>query len=141
MKQIIPAARSFVIGAVVVGVLTLGPAGMAGAAISTATVPATAPGVAPSGSPTSSPARRARRFNCNRAPKALTRIQKMEANIAAGLPNLVAAEAKAVKAGHTHRADHLKRRMARLESAAYKNRLDKMAANVKARCKGAAAAV
>jgi len=69
----------------------------------------------------------------------------MEANIAAGLPNLVAAEAKAVKAGHAHRADHLKRRIARLESAAYKKRLDKMAAKAKAKakagCKVAAAAV
>jgi hypothetical protein len=108
-----------VTGAVALGVLTLGMGGVAGAA-TTATPKA------------------GRHFNCANATKALTRIQKTEADIAAGLPKLHAAEAKAVRAGNTKRADRLNKRIARFESPKLKARLAKRAATIEARCQVAA---
>jgi hypothetical protein len=127
MKQIIPAARLLVAGAVAIGALSLGSAGLAGAA-----TPATASTAA-----VNTPARQ---FNCGRANKGLAHIQKLESKIAAGLPELVAAEAKAAKAGHTHRAEHLKKKIARLERTSFKHRLDKVSAKIQAKCKAAAPA-
>jgi hypothetical protein len=127
MKQIIPAARLLVAGAVAVGVLSLGSAGVAGAA-----TPATT-----STAPVSTAARQ---NNCARANKGLAHIQKRELNIAAELPQLVAAQEKAAKAGHNHRAEHLKKKIARLERASFKHRLDRVSAKIQAKCKGAAPA-
>ncbi len=116
MKQVLSAARIVVVGAVAVGALSLGTAGVAGAASPTATSKA------------------AKHFDCAKASKVLDRIAKGEAEINAGLPKLAAAEAKAQKAGKTKRADHLKKRIARLESARYKARLDKRASAIEAKC-------
>jgi hypothetical protein len=118
MKQPMLATRKVVTGVVALGVLTLGMGGVAGAANAT---PKTG-----------------RHFNCANATKALTRIQKTEADIAAGLPKLHAAEAKAAKAGNTKRADRLTKRIARFESTKFKARLAKRAANIEAKCQVAA---
>jgi hypothetical protein len=101
-----------------VGALSLGTAGVAGAAAPTAS---SAPAVA-------------RKFNCANADKALTRITKAESRIAAGLPKLTAAEAKATAAGKTRRADRLERRIKRLEGTTYTDRLHKVAAAIEAKC-------
>ena len=126
MKQVIPTAKKMIVGVVAVGALSLGAAGMAGAA-----TPAT------SGSSTPAATRLAK-FNCDNATKVLDRIQKGEASIAAGLPKLTAAQSKAAAAGNTKRADRLQRRITRLESAAFKTRLDKAAAAIEAKCNVAA---
>ena len=119
MKQPMLATRKVVTGVVALGVLTLGMGGVAGAA--TTTTP-----------------KAARHFNCANATKALTRIQKAEADITAGLPKLHAAEAKAAKAGNTKRADRLNKRIARFESTKFKARLAKRAATIEAKCQVAA---
>jgi hypothetical protein len=120
MKQPMLAARKVVTGVVALGVLTLGMGGMAGAASATTTPKA------------------GRHFNCANATKALTRIQKAEADIAAGLPKLHAKEAKAATAGNTKRADRLNKRIARMESTKFKARLAKRAATIEAKCQVAA---
>jgi len=112
---LIPAGRSLLVGAVAVGVLSLGTAGIAGAA-----------------SPASTPT--LHKFNCAKATKVLTRIEKAESHIAAGLPKLTAAEAKATAAGHTRRADRIKTRIDRLENPKLKDRLAKRAAAIEATC-------
>jgi hypothetical protein len=120
MKQPMLATRKAVTGVVALGVLTLGMGGVAGAASATAAPKA------------------GRHFNCANATKALDRIQKTEADIAAGLPKLHAAEAKAAKAGNTKRADRLNKRIARFESTKFKARLAKRAAHIEAKCQVAA---
>jgi hypothetical protein len=112
---VIPIAKKMVIGAVAVGALSLGTAGLAGAA----TVPAT---------------KAISDFNCANATKVLTRIDKGEARIAAGLPKLTAAQAKASKAGHTRVADRLAKRITRLESSTFHTRLTKATAAIEAKC-------
>jgi hypothetical protein len=116
MTQMIPTAKKLLVGAVATGAMALGTAGVAGA-VSTTTVPKVV-----------------KHFNCARAPKVLSRIQKGEAKIAAGLPRLTAAEAKATKNGNAQRAARIKRRIDRLESPAFKARLDKAKATIEAKC-------
>ena len=115
MFHVVPAAKKLVVGAVVVGALSVGVAGIAGA--DTMTVPKVGA-----------------HFNCARADKVLTRIHKGEARIAAGLPKLTAAEAKAKQTGNTRRADRIQKRITRFESPAFKARLDKAAATIEAKC-------
>jgi hypothetical protein len=110
--KLIPAGKALLVGAVAVGALSLGTAGVAGAA-----------------SPASAPAL-GKKFNCANATKALTRIEKTESRIGAGLPKLNAAEGKATAKGHTRRAERLKKRIARLENPALKARLVKRAAAI-----------
>jgi hypothetical protein len=112
---IIPTAKKLVIGAVAVGALSFGTAGMAGAA--------TVPG-----------AKAISHFNCANATKVLTRIDNGEARIAAGLPKLTAAQAKASKAGHTKLANRLAKRITRLESSKFHTRLTKATAAIEAKC-------
>ena len=115
MIHLVPAAKKLVVGAVAVGALSVGAAGIAGAA-------------------TTTPPKVGAHFTCARADHLLARIQKGEAHIAAGLPKLAAAEARAKQAGRTKRADRIQRRITRLESPAFKARLDKAAAAIEARC-------
>jgi hypothetical protein len=115
MFHVVPAAKKLVVGAVVVGALSMGAAGTAGAV--TLRVP-----------------KAGAHFSCARADKVLVRIQKGEAHIAAGLPRLTAAEAKAKQAGDTKRADRIQRRITRFERPAYKARLDRAAAAIEAKC-------
>jgi hypothetical protein len=118
--NIIPAAKKAIVGVVAVGALSLGAAGVAGAATA--------------GTATPTPATRLANFNCANATKVLDRIQKVEGDIAAGLPKLTAAQAKAAAAGHTRLADRLERRITQLKSATFTNRLDKVASAIEAKC-------
>jgi hypothetical protein len=77
-------------------------------------------------------------FNCANATKVLTRIQKGEAQIAAGLPKLTAAEAKAKANGNTKRATRIQARIAHLESATFKAKLVKASQLIEAKCHVAA---
>jgi hypothetical protein len=112
MNNLVSAAKKVVIGTVAVGAISMGTAGIAAAA--TTAVP--------------------KHVGCVKATKALTRIEKTEARIATGLPMLKAAEAKAQKAGHSKRADRLKKRIAHYQSAAFRARLAKRASAIEARC-------
>ena len=112
---VIPTVKKLVIGAVAVGALSLGTAGLAAAA--------PVPG-----------ATAISHFNCARATKVLTRIQKDEARIAAKLPGLTAREARAEKAGRTKRAAHLKKLITRFESPKVSARLHKASAEIEAKC-------
>jgi hypothetical protein len=116
MAQRIPTAKKLVIGAVAAGTIALGTAGVVGAD-STSTVP-----------------KAAHHFNCDRAPKVLTRIQAREARIAARLTKLTGAEAKAKQHGNIRRENLIKKRITRLEGPAFKARLDKESAAIEAKC-------
>jgi len=112
--------KKLAVGAVVAGSLTLGMAGTAFAST-------------PTSSPSTTPAA-ATQFNCANATKALTRIQKVEGRINAGLPKLTAAQQKAADAGHTKRADRLQKRITRLESTAFKQRLQTRSQKIESTC-------
>jgi hypothetical protein len=129
MNQLIPTARKFVVGLAAVGALTIGAASLAGAATPT-----------PSATTATSAPPAAAHVSCTRATKVLTRIQRGQAHIAAGLPRLTAAEAKATQSGNTARAARIKRRIDRLESTQFKDRLTKAASAIEARCHVAAPA-
>lgn len=107
--------KKLVVGAVAIGALSLGGAGIASAATS----PAPRVGA---------------HFNCARATRLLSRIDRGEARIAAGLPRLTAAEAKAKQAGNTKRADRLQKVISRLESLQFKARLAKASQTIEAKC-------
>jgi hypothetical protein len=123
MQHVIPTAKRLIVGVVAVGALSLGAAGMAGAATTGSVTPTSA---------------KLARFNCANAGKVLDKIQKGEADIAAGLPKLTAAQAKAAAAGNTRRADRLQKRITRFESATFKARLGKAASLIEAKCNVAA---
>jgi hypothetical protein len=125
MRHVTSLATKLVVGAVAVGSLAIGTAGLAGA--TTTTAPTTTPTTAPASTP-------GRHFNCARATKVLTRIQKDEARIAAKLPGLTAREARAEKAGRTRRAAHLKKLITRFESPKVSARLHKASAEIEAKC-------
>jgi hypothetical protein len=114
----IPSAKKLLVGSVTVGMLSVGglSLGTAGAAAATTT-----PAVV-------------RNFDCARATKVLTRIDKGEARIAAGLPKLTAAEARLTKAGHTELANRLQKRITRLESTQFKARLTRASSAIEAKC-------
>jgi hypothetical protein len=123
MKHFIPSARKMIVGVVAVGALSVGAAGMAGAASPSPSTPASATASA-----------RLARFNCANATKVLGKIQKGQADIAAGLPKLTAAQAKAAAAGHTKLADRLEKRITRFESPTFSSRLAKVASAIEAKC-------
>jgi hypothetical protein len=120
MRHVTSLATKLVVGAVVVGSLSIGTAGLAGAATTT---PTTAP-----------PARSVHPFNCARATRVLARIEKGEARIAAKLPGLTAREARAERAGRTKRAAHLQKLITRFESPKFSARLTKASAEIEAKC-------
>jgi len=113
--------QKLAVGALVAGSLALGTAGMASAST-------------PTSSPQASTTAAANQFNCANATKALTRIQKVEGRINAGLPKLSAAQQKASSAGHTKRADRLQKWITRLESPAFKQRLQTRSQNIESKC-------
>jgi hypothetical protein len=127
MRHVTSLATKLVIGAVAVGSLSIGTAGLAGATTTTTPTPTPTPTTAPASTP-------ARHFNCARATKVLTRIEKAEARIAAKLPGLKAREARAEKAGRTKRAAHLKKLYSRFESPKFSARLHKASAEIEAKC-------
>ena len=113
--------QKLAVGALVAGSLALGTAGMASAST-------------PTSSPSASTPAAAKQFNCANATKALTHIQKVEGRINAGLPKLTAAQQKASSAGHTKRADRLQKWITRLESPAFKQRLQTRSQNIESKC-------
>jgi hypothetical protein len=122
MLSAVPVAKKLLIGTVAVGVLTLGGTGIAGAAAPSPSTPAT-------------PATpHAASFDCSRAPKALARIGRLDAHIAAGFPKLTAREAKARQDGQTARADRLAKLLSHLESAKFKAHLAKVSQRIEATC-------
>jgi hypothetical protein len=116
--------------AVAAGSLSFGAVSLAGAAPAPSSTPPAPSSPAPS---TQAPAP-GKGFNCANATKALDRIQKVEAQIAAGLPKLTAAEAKAKGNGNTTRATRIQNRINRYDSATFKARLDKMSQKIEAKC-------
>jgi hypothetical protein len=132
MSRVVPAAKKLAIGMAAAAVLSLGVGGLAGAAT-------TAPSSTPS--PSTTPKTPAlTRFNCDRAPQALARIQKAESRISAGLPRLKAAEQKAKAAGHTKLADRIQHRITRLENPKTTARLDRLSKAIEAKCGASAPA-
>ena len=123
MVHIIPTAKRVVVGVVAVGALSLGATGIAGAATtgSTGSVPAAGTSI-----------------NCANASKVLERIQTRESHIAAGLPKLTAAQAKAAQSGDAARAARLQKRITKLESPKFKARLDGISKRIEATCQVAA---
>lgn len=117
MNTVIPKAKMLIIGALAAGTLSLGAAGVAGAAT-------TAPAAS----------RVAAHVTCADATRVLTRIDSIEARIAAGLPRLTAAQHLAAESGRTVRADRLQRRITRLESARFRARLARVATAIEAAC-------
>jgi hypothetical protein len=116
--------------AVAAGTLSFGAVGLAGAApAQSSTSPAPNAKTPASGVP-----KAGKNFNCANATKVLTRIQTGEAQIAAGLPKLTAAEATAKANGNTTRATRIQKRITRLESATFKARLDKVSQKIEAKC-------
>jgi hypothetical protein len=103
-----------VVAVMAVGTLSLGAAGVAGAA-----TPSAAPAV---------------HINCARATTVLTRIERVEARIAAGLPRLTQAEHRATAKGHPLRARRISKRIARLESSRAHTRLTSRSAAIEAAC-------
>jgi len=112
-------ARRAAVGTVAVGVLSLGAVGLSGTAGAAPTVPKVGA-----------------HFNCANADKVLTRIQAGEARIAAGLPKLTAAEAKAKADGNTKRADRLQKEITRFEGSTFKARLTAATQKIEAVCPG-----
>ncbi len=117
--------------AVAAGSLSFGAVSLAGAAPAPSSTPP-APSSTPA--PSSNTPKTGKTFNCANATKVLDRIQKAEAQIAAGLPKLTAAEAKAKANGNTARATKIQNRINRFESATFKARLDKISQKIEAKC-------
>ncbi len=73
-------------------------------------------------------------FKCTHADRALIRIEEAQSHIAAGLPKLTAREGVARAKGHTVRADRIKKRISRRESAKFKAWLAKAATGIEGKC-------
>ncbi len=129
MDRLIPPGAKWAVALAIVGSLSLGAAGVAGAA----PVPSTPAASTPAAS-TPAASTPAAHFNCGRATKVLTRIEKVEARIAAGLPRLTAAEHRASANGHQRRADRIGKLIARLRSQRAHARLTRRSAAIEAAC-------
>ena len=131
--------RKMVATTVVGGALVLGTAGAAGASAPTLTATQGTSAAATH----LTPAAKALlpHFSCTHATKALTRIQKLEARIAAGLPKLNRIQATASAAGETQKAARIGRVITRLERPVATARLQRLAANIEAKCNVAAPTV
>jgi hypothetical protein len=115
MSRFVPMAAKLVAATVVVGAISLAASGAAGA------ISLSAPKVGPN-------------FNCHRATRVLTRIERVEAHIDKGLPTLTKREAAANARGNTKRADRLAKRIAKLESTSSNKALTKAAQAIEAKC-------
>ncbi len=111
-------AGKVVAATVVGGALAIGTGGAA-----FATTPTTGAGAPPAAS---------RHFSCTRAPKALARIDKVEAAISTRVPKLQAAESKLTAAGHTKLAARVERRINRLHKV--DTRVAALATRIEAKC-------
>lgn len=124
--------RNIVATTVVGGALVLGTAGVAGAAAPTFS--ATSRTSAATTQLTRDAKDRLAHFSCTRATKALTRIQKAEVGIAAGLPKMHAAEAKATAAGKTRKASRIGKLITRLGRPGATAQLQRLAVAIEAKC-------
>lgn len=127
------AIRNLTVATLAVGTLAFGMSGVAGASAPTLTSSSGAPAAAAHRAPGATG--RLAHFSCSRAPKVLGRLQKIEARIAAGLPKLHAAEAKATASGNTRRAARIQKAITRLERPGAAARLQKFASAIEAKCK------
>jgi hypothetical protein len=127
----IPHLKAVAVGVVAVGVLALGLVGIAGASSAVTPTPSAAHTVSFTKTVREF---NVRQFNCADATNALARIDKVEARIAAGLPKLTAAQARAGRNGHPVLAHRLERGINRLESAPFKARLTRRSAAIEAKC-------
>ena len=140
MGRTIPSLRKLLVATVAAGALALGTAGVAGASAPTLAASSGTPVATSSGTPvaTTPPVApgtgRLSHFSCARAGKALARIQRAEAAIAAGLPKLHAAESKATAAGRTRRAARIQKAINRLGRPGESARLQKLATGIEAKC-------
>ena len=142
MASTFPVMRKIVATTVVGGALMFGTAGAADAAGAAApTSTATAGTSAATVQLTPGAKDRLPHFSCSRATKVLTKIQHAEAGIAAGLPKLHAAEAKATAAGETGKAARIGNRITRLGPPGSTTRLQRLAAAIEAKCNVAAPAI
>ena len=123
--------------AVAAGALSFGASAIADASPSSS-APTATHAVANSTAQATRVPRVGQKFNCANADKVLARIQKGEARIAAGLPKLTAAQAKAQAAGHTRRAARLQKVITRAKSAAFAARLDRVSQKIETVCHVAA---
>jgi hypothetical protein len=102
--------RTVVAGTAVVGALTFGAVGIAGA--TTPSTSSTAPTTTtPSSGQNSGPPAK-----CAKLPAVAARVQKAEGKLNARLPKVEAREAKLTSAGRTKWADALKARVARVQA-------------------------
>ena len=131
--------RKIVATTVVGGALVLGTAGAAGASAPTLTASSGATAATTQLSPEARD--RLAHLSCTRATRALTMIQKSEAGIAAGLPKLHRAQARATAAGKTRKAARIGKIITRLERPDATARLQRLAAAIEAKCNVAAPAV
>jgi hypothetical protein len=116
-----------VAAAVTVGALSFGTAGIAAAAAPNPTTT-----VATTATPKASASTHPRL--CAVTSHALAHLEKRRATIAAELPRLIAEAQKATKAGHTHRARRLDKKIARLQRISFQGRVDRASATIKAKC-------
>ena len=80
-------------------------------------------------------------LSCTRATKVLTWIQKTEAGIAAGLPKMHSAEAKATAAGKTRKAFQIGKMITRLGRPGATAQLQRLAVAIEAKCNVTAPAI
>jgi len=132
MGRTIPSIRKLLVATVATGALALGTAGVAGASAPTLAASSNAP--AATAPHVTGGNGRLSHFSCARAGKALARIQKAEARVAAGLPKLHAAESKATAAGRTRRAARIQKVISRLGRPGEAARLQKLATAIEAKC-------
>jgi len=111
-------AQKAVAATVVCGAVALGTGGAAFATSGTANG---------SGSTTT-----ARHFTCARAPKALARINKVEAAVTKRLPKLEAAESKASASGHSKLATRIENRINKLDKV--NTKAAALATKIEAKC-------
>jgi hypothetical protein len=132
-------ARKIVATAVVGGALVLGTVGTAGASAPTLT--ATSGPSATTTQLTPAAKNRLAHLSCTRATKVLTRIQKTEAGIAAGLPKMHSTEAKAAAAGKTRMASGIGKMITRLGRPGATAQLQRLAMAIEAKCNVSAPAI
>ena len=110
--------RRIIAGTAVAGALTLGVAGVAGAA-----TPSSGAGTT-KGNPSA--------HVCARVSKIEARVQKIEAKVNARIPKAEAREAKARAAGHTKLADRIAARITKVENR--ESKVNARLSKIEARC-------
>jgi hypothetical protein len=108
--------RRIIAGTAVAGALTLGVAGVAGAATPS------------SGTSKNTPSAQV----CSRLPKIEARVQTYEAKVNARIPKAEAREAKARAAGHTKLANYIAARITRVQNR--ESRLNNRLSTIEAKC-------